>query len=207
MPETNDLAELLRGADPVRWLFTGDSVTQGASHTRGHRDYVQRFEERVRWDLGRRRDHVLRTAVSGRCVDDLIADLDWSLTHYRADAVLLMLGLNDARVDRPDAVAFEQGLVRVVDAARRAGARFVAIQTPNRAASANPAAYHAELDRFAGAARRAAERSSALLIDHYAHWATACADEVDHHWLSDELHPNATGHRILAETLTTALGL
>ena len=42
-----DLGDLISRKEPVRWLFAGDSITQGARHTRGHRDYTQLFKERV----------------------------------------------------------------------------------------------------------------------------------------------------------------
>ena len=46
------IANLLSGKLPVRWIFTGDSITHGGLHLAGWRDYVQLFEERVRWELG-----------------------------------------------------------------------------------------------------------------------------------------------------------
>ncbi|HEU5326569.1 MAG TPA: hypothetical protein VFU78_00670, partial [Thermomicrobiales bacterium] len=44
---------LLQGVEPVRWVFAGDSITHGAAHTIGWRDYTELFGERVRWELRR----------------------------------------------------------------------------------------------------------------------------------------------------------
>jgi len=35
---------------PVKWLFAGDSITHGALHTWGWRDYTEHFSERIRYD-------------------------------------------------------------------------------------------------------------------------------------------------------------
>lgn len=59
------IKQLLKQDKPVKWLFTGDSITHGASHTFGWRDYVQVFEERARYELGRVSDVVIRTGISG----------------------------------------------------------------------------------------------------------------------------------------------
>lgn len=39
---------LLKADRPLKWLFTGDSITHGALHTFGWRDYAELFAERVR---------------------------------------------------------------------------------------------------------------------------------------------------------------
>ena len=53
------IQKLIRSAEPVKWLFYGDSITHGAVHTFGARDYTEHFTERVRFELKsdpRRRD-------------------------------------------------------------------------------------------------------------------------------------------------------
>ena len=41
------IRRLLSRDAPVKWLFTGDSITHGALHTIGWRDYTELFSERV----------------------------------------------------------------------------------------------------------------------------------------------------------------
>ena len=62
------IKRLLSADAPVKWLFYGDSITHGARHTYGFRDYTELFAERVRFELGRRLDVVLNTAVGGQRV-------------------------------------------------------------------------------------------------------------------------------------------
>lgn len=207
MADAEAIAALLAGDEPARWLFTGDSVTHGAGHTNGTRDYVQLFEERVRWELGRTRDHVIRTAISGRTVRDLLDDADWSLRQYRAHVVSLMFGLNDANTDSPDPRGFGADLSRAIDLAREAGARAVIVHTPNRVIATETAARRTNLRAYAEAVRRAAAESGALLVDHHANWAAAERAGAVEHWIGHGCHPNAEGHRVLYRSLAGSVGI
>ena len=53
MNDHDRIAELLVSAPPVKWLFAGDSIAQGAQVTMGWRDYTELFSERVRWEMSR----------------------------------------------------------------------------------------------------------------------------------------------------------
>src|SRR5665647_1822505 len=53
------IKELLRQKNPLKWLFTGDSITAGVEHTHGYRSYPEIFGERIRWEMGRPRDIVI----------------------------------------------------------------------------------------------------------------------------------------------------
>ena len=52
----DEIRALLGRDEPVRWVFTGDSITHGAAHTIGWRDYTELFDERARWELRRTRE-------------------------------------------------------------------------------------------------------------------------------------------------------
>lgn len=206
MSDLPALRALLDAPEPLRWLFTGDSITHGAVHTNGERDYVQLFEERVRWELRRTRDHVVRTAISGRTVDDLRADAEWSLAQYRADVVFLMFGLNDAATTHPDPERFTRDLVSVVELARASGARAVVLQTPNRMLATETPARRTNLPGYAEAVRRAASESGAALVDHHADWSAAERDGTIEYWIDHGCHPNAAGHRVLHRSIALRLG-
>ena len=66
----NEIADLLRRDQPMKWLFAGDSITHGALHTLGWRDFTELFSERVRWELKRTRDFVIKTGISGWKITD-----------------------------------------------------------------------------------------------------------------------------------------
>ncbi|MFB2596638.1 SGNH/GDSL hydrolase family protein [Herbiconiux sp. P17] len=205
-PSAAAVTALLAEERPLRWLFTGDSITHGALHTAGERDYVQLFEERLRWELGRLRDHVIRTAISGRRVPDLVADLDWSVLDYRPDVVSLMFGLNDCATPTPDVAAFADAYRAVLDRVQATGA-VVVLHTPNRILSTETPERRANLPAYADAVRMLAAETDALLVDHHAEWAEADEQNAVEYWIDHGCHPNAAGHRVLARSLLRSLGL
>src|SRR5690606_6142179 len=71
------VSQLLKDKKPLNWLFTGDSITQGAKHTHGYRSYPDIFAERIRWELGRVRDIIINTGISGNTTQTIIDDFDW----------------------------------------------------------------------------------------------------------------------------------
>src|SRR5262249_8094820 len=89
------IKQLLAAREPVVRIFTGDSITHGALHTLGWRSYPEHFAERVRWELGRMRDVVINTGISGDQTGGLLADLDWRVLHFQPHVVSIMLGMND----------------------------------------------------------------------------------------------------------------
>lgn len=206
MTELERIQALLGDEAPIRWLFTGDSITHGAAHTNGARDYVQLFEERLRFELDRRRDHVIRTGISGRRSTDLEEDLEWSALQYRPHVLSLMFGLNDANTTEPDPEGFGATLERLIDAAREAGA-LVIVHTPNRMIATETAERLANLDAYAGAARTAAASTGAVLVDHHADWEAVERDGTIEYWIGHGCHPNAEGHRVLHRTLARTLGI
>ena len=95
-PGTFDkIQQLLRDKDPVTWVFTGDSITQGAFHTMGWRSYVEHFAERVRFELKRSRDIVINTGISGNRMTGLVPDAEWRVHRFQPQVVSLMMGMND----------------------------------------------------------------------------------------------------------------
>jgi lysophospholipase L1-like esterase len=190
---------------PMRWLFTGDSVTQGAVHTYGERDYVQLFEERLRWELGRRRDHVIRTAVSGRTIADLADDIEWSVLEYRPDVVSVMLGINDCQSATISAVDFIESYSALIRRIIGTGATVI-LHTPNRVRPAEACDYQ-RLPLFADAVRRLARDHGCLLVDHFEAWKRPEAVGATVAWLGETCHPNVYGHRAIAKLLLARLGV
>src|SRR2546421_6398893 len=87
--------DLLRENHPLTWLFAGDSITQGAVHTCGWRDYTQLFKERL-GEVGRNEDVVINIAVGGWRVGALVARVEERILRFGPDVVFLMFGTNDA---------------------------------------------------------------------------------------------------------------
>ena len=91
--------KLFASNDPVKWIFYGDSITHGALHTFGQRDYVELFSERVRFELARTMDIIITTAISGDNTRGLLNSFDWRVAQFKPDVVFLMIGMNDCNAD------------------------------------------------------------------------------------------------------------
>ena len=122
---------LLTGAQPVRWAFAGDSITHGAAHTVGWRDYTELFSERVRWELGRSRDIVIKTGISGWTVRDLLADLEWNVLQFNPDCVSLMFGLNDCLAGEGGISDFKADYLEIIAQIRARSGAAILLHTPN----------------------------------------------------------------------------
>lgn len=123
-----DLCRFLERHTPVTWLFCGDSITQGAVHTRGWRDYTQLFKERL-GELARNDDLVLNTAVGGWSVSALLPRLQERILRLQPDVLFLLFGTNDAAAGPDHLATFSEQYVQVIERARRAGIGAIVVQT------------------------------------------------------------------------------
>jgi len=201
------IKQLLARKEPVTWVFTGDSITHGALHTRGWRSYPEHFAERVRWELKRMRDIVVNTGVSGEKADGLLADLDWRVLHLKPEAVSIMLGMNDCTLGEVGRQLFRKNLTAIVNKVMAAGAIPI-LNTPNTVFVKN-ADTRADLPGYVQVVRDVALGTKAILVDHYAHWEKVKpAQDALLKWLADEsIHPNYIGHREMARQLFTDLDI
>lgn len=163
------LADLIRDKKkPVKWLFTGDSITQGAKHTLGFRAYPEIFSERIRFEMNRSRDIVINTAVSGNTTADILNDFDWRVKQSCPDVISLMIGTNDAAVVRNISVdMFKENLETLIDKFKKLGAVII-LQTPNIIIKeSEQGLQRKELPVYIRAIRETALENKILLIDHW----------------------------------------
>jgi acyl-CoA thioesterase I len=206
MNDHDRIAELLASAPPVKWLFAGDSIAHGAQVTMGWRDYTELFSERVRWEMSRLRDCVIKTAASGWRITNIEADLDWSVLQYHPHVVSLAVGTNDC-ANGTDAVdAFRSQYERVIEKIRKQTGAAIILHTPAEILPLDElrAPY---LPAYADAIRSVAESTGSILIDHHAHWAGARDRGVLAFWLGDPTHPNEYGHRAMAHLMFQRLNI
>lgn len=210
---TTDLEKitaLLKQKEPVIWLFTGDSITEGVKHTHGYRSFPEIFSERVRWELQRSRDIVINSAISGHTTVNILNDFDWRVTQFKPSVVFLMIGTNDCSTTKHLSVAnFETNLNTLVNKIKATNAIPVLL-TPN-VILANKAPERASLPEYIPVIRKVAEKYKLVLIDNYAYWKNAIDNEpekaVFKNWLNDPLHPNATGHQEIARLIFKSLNI
>lgn len=201
----DEIRKWLRAETPRKWVFYGDSITHGAKHTHGYRDYVELFAERVRFELARSLDIVITSAASGDTTRGLIAGFDWRVGQFRPDAVFVMIGMNDCSEGNDITRAeFRENLGRLTRMVRALGARPVLQTTcpilPGQAPDRRP-----HFDDFMDLVRAVAAEEDVPLVDHLVYWR----DRPDSHfaWMNDAFHPNHHGHRAFARHLFEALGI
>lgn len=196
---------LLAGKDPVKWLFYGDSITHGAVHTWGERDYTELFTERVRFELGRSQDIVIKTAIDGNNTADLLASFDWRVAQFKPHVVFVMIGMNDCSTSDPEnLVRFSANLGLLADRFDEIGALPVYQTTcpiiPKSSPDREP-----HFDAYMDAVRSVAKERGIPLVDHTAWWKKHIGNHW--YWMDNAFHPNGAGHRAFARLLFEELGI
>ena len=102
------------GDKPWCWLFYGDSITHGAKHTHGWRDFTEIFAERLRWEMSLRQDVVINTGISGNSTVDLLNDYDWRVRHWQPNVVFILIGTNDI-IKLDNIGLFKSNLLRLLE--------------------------------------------------------------------------------------------
>ena len=205
--DSTDLARLrARMAEkrPVTWLFTGDSITHGALHTKGWRCFTEIFAERVRFEMNRRSDIVINTGISGDTTAGIIAALDWRLSRFQPDVTFIMFGMNDSVVG-PDLATYEANLRKlVVEARKNSGIPVLMRVNPCIPGSAQEKR-HAKLEAYMDAVAKIAADEKLILVDHWADWRKNPKSIAA--MMNDEVHPNGRGHQEMAIRILQAVGL
>ncbi|AKU15614.1 SGNH/GDSL hydrolase family protein [Luteipulveratus mongoliensis] len=192
--------------EPMTWVMTGDSITQGVFHTHGARCWVEHVHERVRFQLGRLDDVVINTGMSGWTAPQVLDRFDHLVGRFEPDVVSISLGTNDA-MDGADGIPrFRQALSEIVTRATDLGAQ-VTLQTPALITAGAAAAGRPDMTAYGDVAREVATTYDVLLVDHEGHWQDHFGDEEPVAWLDDPIHPNAAGHEAMARHMLRTVGL
>lgn len=203
-PAAQRIAQRLQDPEPLRWVFAGDSITHGAAHTHGYRDYTEHFSERLRWELWRKRDCVIKTGVSSWKITDVLEDLAWSISSHRPHIVSLNFGMNDCTLKAEGRDLFLSSYREVLRQIREECGAEMILHVPNGTLSV-AANYHPYLPAYQEAVRSLASENDVVLVDHGARWAEA--PETMIFWMADGIHPNEYGHRVMARMLMQSLGI
>jgi len=201
------VAALLKGPQPVTWVFTGDSITHGALYTEGWRSFPEHFAERVRWELRRFQDVVINTGVFGESSAGLLASLESRVCRFRPEVAVVLIGMNDACRGPSGRADFRKNLFEVVGRIRESGAIPV-LQTPNTVYEPHSSLV-SDILAYVEIIREVADQSWSPLIDHWQHWQEAKPEPAQLiSWLQDQsIHPNVYGHREMARLICLRMGI
>ncbi|MBU1700891.1 MAG: SGNH/GDSL hydrolase family protein [Candidatus Eisenbacteria bacterium] len=201
----NSVRKILALNAPLTWLFYGDSITHGAYHTFGLRDYPELFDERVRGEMGRVSDTVINTAISGDTTRELLNGFARRVARFQPDLIFLMIGMNDCSEESGiDLAEFTGNLRRLADLAAGLPAR-LCLQTTCPILKGTAPDREPRFNDFMEAVREVARERLLPLIDHTAYWQMH--PEQHGRWMSDSFHPNGHGHRVFAGLIFRELGI
>lgn len=196
---------ILEGTRPATWIFTGDTVVQGAGQTGAGRTFSEHFGDHLRNKLRRQLDVVVNTGVPNSRADNFLKTLDWRVTRFAPEVVFLMLGSADAAAGPAGRSRFRELLNEIVDALATTETALI-LQTPPTArpdhwTDANDLPAYVEIVRDVADARDVAG------IDHWSLFEgrLAEASEEPDWWSAGGQLPNVRGHVELARQIVEAL--
>jgi lysophospholipase L1-like esterase len=204
MSDLEGIQSLPAGSEPVLWLFAGDSITHGAVHTLGWRSYVEHFAERVRTELGRHRDHVINSGVSGFKTDQLLADLEHLVLRFEPKVISVMMGMNDAAAGPDGRQAFKANYAQLLERLRAETKALLIVHTPNPITPTEP--FRQDLPAYVDVIRELATRYEPVVVDQFARWNER-RTPLDLLLDDGTIHPNHYGHMLMAHNLFKALGI
>lgn len=198
-------------AESPRIVVLGDSITRGV---RPGVLQGQTFAALLQASL---RDsgidvEVINQGIGGERTDQALARLSRDILPLEPVLVTIMYGTNDSYVDqgkpssRLSVEQYQQNLTSIVAELKRVGIQPVLMTEPRWApqASANGLGEHPNkrLQVYSEACRKVASAAEIPLVDHFADWLSAERSGVDiNEWTTDGCHPNAEGHRVLAQKM------
>lgn len=189
LPDLERVKEIFGQKDPVVWLFTGASITQGALHLHGHRSFPEIFSERVRYEMGRYRDFVVNTGISGATSAHILNDFEWRVARFKPQVVSLSdMGANDCRVKNnlpPE--LFEKTVDTLLTRIQEIGAIPI-LHTPTVFILKENSEF-ARMPDYVPIIRNLATTRKIILIDNFSYWQNAIQNrpeiEVCKNWLND----------------------
>ena len=196
-------ASLANGGNPVTIVCFGDSVTGVYYHTGGRRAYADMLELALERLYPNASVTVVNAGISGHATDNALARMDADVLAHKPDLVTVMFGLNDmTRVPLDD---YRANLATIITRARETGAEVI-LCTPN-AVFETERRPSAKLVDYVEAIRAVGVEQNVPVVDCYqAYDQIRARDPLAFALLmSDEIHPNMDGHKLIAELLARAV--
>jgi lysophospholipase L1-like esterase len=195
--ETSPLIQL--NQEPGTIVCLGDSVTGVYYHSGGTFAYPELLELGIRQAFPDLRIRVINAGISGNTTQDGLARLDQDVLAHQPNLVTISFGLNDmTRIPEQD---FEANLKTLAERCRQAGSK-VLLCTPNSVLTSTGRPVET-LVRYCDIIRSVGHRMQIPVCDQYSAGESLRRQDA-RTWrlmLSDEIHPNLDGHRMMADEL------
>lgn len=201
---------IIEGTESANWVFTGNSITQGAKHTHGMRPYSEIFAERIRWEMQRANDIIINTAISGHTTLNLLKDFEVRVAQFNPKVVVMMIGTNDAALTTNISVeSFGNNLSKLIDQIRSIGTIPV-IMSPNIIITQKSPERN-RLHEYVKKMSEVVKAKDVIYVDNWNIWIDELGKkyngEVFKELVNDPLHPNGYGHQEIAMALFKELSI
>ena len=203
------IVDMVNGDQPMTWLFMGDSITHASGLTYGYDGIAQIFEKYVKGELGRKQDVVLNTAVANADTATTLAELDQRLTNYTPDVVSIMIGTNDCSSRVSITVEqFETNVRTILDTIEEKYPNAV-ILLRSMTPFFNDGNREPYRQSYMDVISKLANEYDTIYVDQYTSLkeATSTYTWLARKMFTDNLHPEANGHRVMAYMFMKACGL
>ncbi|MCW8132951.1 MAG: SGNH/GDSL hydrolase family protein [Planctomycetota bacterium] len=203
-------------------LFIGDSITdagrakpvgEGLFEALG-KGYVNLVAGQLGAACPERRIRVVNMGTSGHTVRDLKARWKTDVLDLKPDWLAIMIGINDVwrQFDLPlqseihvGLEEYERTLGELADAARP-GLKGLVLMTPFFIEALKNDAMRARMDAYGAVVRKLAKSRKAILVDTQAAFDAYLRHQHSASLAWDRIHPNTTGHTILARAFLRGVG-
>ena len=219
-----ETARKIIAGEPVSIVFFGDSITQGhyelnrdkTEYLRSDEVYHQLLHQRILAEHPLAKIRILNAGVGGQTADRGLARIKNEVLDVGPDLCVTCFGLNDVFFNK--AHQYEKSMLGIFTALKDAGIEGICL-TPNQMNVTKTRAWglllqlfsmrtarrmnDGSMDRFMDIARRAAQANGIVIADGYAQWVRlrAQGQDVDAMLCNAINHPDAIGHRVLADIL------
>jgi lysophospholipase L1-like esterase len=200
-------------------LFIGDSITDcGRARPLGERaglgtGYVSLVDSLIAVNHPGRKIRVLNTGIGGNRVTDLEHRWEADVVAHAPGWLSIMIGINDVwrQFDHPrnpvqvDEARFGETLERIIRSTRRSLAGVV-LMTPFYLEKNRDDPMRKRMDEYGEIVRDMAVRQDAILVDVQAGFDHYLRDNPTQSLCGDRVHPNLTGHMVIAKCFLDAVG-
>lgn len=197
-------AQLLESGQPVKIVCFGDSVTGVYYHTGGRRAWCDLVGLALRQIYPHAQVEMINAGVSGNSTADGLRRMEADVLRHHPQLVVAMFGLND--VTRVSPEDFRANLRQIVQRSQQVGAEVI-LMTPTLVSAGDAARPLWKVADYAQITREIGRELKVPVTDTFR--AFQAIQAIDHRaWIrlmSDAIHPNMRGHKVLAEEVVWTL--
>lgn len=196
---------------PIRIICLGDSITKGV---RPGVNSEQTFEAilQTRLQDEKKQVEILNSGIGSERTDQALKRLESDVISKKPEIVTIMYGANDSYIDigktepRLSEMQFRNNLIEIVERLQKAKIQVILMTEPRWGSEAKPNGLgdhpNKRMEPFMEIIREVARTKSTSLVDHYQIWTKKAANGLDIGSITtDQLHPNPSGHKLIAEAI------